>query len=237
MAEHGNMLTCLSDYFDENAIVKMIEFLLNRSAPPKKALEVLLREGGAETLPLEWVKAHQKRIVKREIPGQLLLPNSDDFDQGFSRLGEFEESSSLPTSTEPDLTCFGRADLRLALIEAKFNAGLTANQPNGYLNSLPVGITAALLFIAPSNRLQSLWTQLRDRAKSSGRKLDDTSGWRIRSVRIRGSDHYMMLVSWTMLMDEMIEHIKAAELSDAECNAQQLKGLIMRKCGATFLEY
>ena len=61
--------------------------------------------------------------------------------------------------TRPDLVGFDRQDSKCVLIEAKFWAGLTENQPNAYLERLDSG--KALLFVAPPSRVESLWSELR----------------------------------------------------------------------------
>ena len=53
------------------------------------------------------------------------------------------------------------------LIEAKFRAGLTDNQPMAYLKRLPANTPSALLFVAPAARLTTLWNELRRIAAKS----------------------------------------------------------------------
>jgi hypothetical protein len=55
----------------------------------------------------------------------------------------------------------GRAPL---LVESKFWAGLTANQPNAYLRELEEQPGGVLLFIVPQPRLASLWPKVRREA-------------------------------------------------------------------------
>ena len=63
----------------------------------------------------------------------------------------------------PDLIGFDDIWVKQVLIEAKFWAPLTKNQPNQYLKQL-LGDRqdgpAALLFVAPKARLESLWPEL-----------------------------------------------------------------------------
>ena len=56
----------------------------------------------------------------------------------------------------PDLAGFDEEQEMRLLIEAKFWAGLTDNQPNGYLAQLPDDGPSALLFVVPEARLEAL---------------------------------------------------------------------------------
>lgn len=66
------------------------------------------------------------------------------------------------TLARPDLAVYDRERKERVLIEAKFWAGLTENQPNAYLTRLPRDERpAVLLFVAPEARLETLWPELR----------------------------------------------------------------------------
>ena len=70
----------------------------------------------------------------------------------------------------PDLAVFGHDGQERILLEAKFWAGLTENQPGTYLARLPDdGATSVLLFVAPEARLESIWTELRRRTEDDAR--------------------------------------------------------------------
>ncbi len=60
----------------------------------------------------------------------------------------------------PDLVGFDQRGRECVLMEAKFWAGLTANQPLAYLTRLSEKSPSALLFIAPAARIESLWAEL-----------------------------------------------------------------------------
>ena len=55
--------------------------------------------------------------------------------------------------TVPDLSCIVTDDDVVALIESKFWAPLTRNQPVTYWEALPADQPSALLFLAPSDRI------------------------------------------------------------------------------------
>ena len=75
------------------------------------------------------------------------------------------------TLARPDLAIYDRERKERVLIEAKFWAGLTENQPNAYLARLPLDERpAVLLFVAPEARLETLWPELR-------RLIEPPFGW------------------------------------------------------------
>ena len=62
------------------------------------------------------------------------------------------------------------------LVEVKFGADLLDNQPAEYLRRLPDdGNVSVLLFVAPESRLERLWPEIRDMAKSGRFALNDVS--------------------------------------------------------------
>ena len=64
----------------------------------------------------------------------------------------------------PDLSCMDGDGRERVLIELKFWAGLTANQPATYLSRLPDDRPSALLVVIPSMRFETLWPELTGRA-------------------------------------------------------------------------
>ena len=70
----------------------------------------------------------------------------------------------------PDLACYDENDNLVALIESKFWAPLTRNQPVTYWQGLPDDKPAVLLFLAPDYRVHqgSLWDELVARLRNAG---------------------------------------------------------------------
>jgi hypothetical protein len=68
----------------------------------------------------------------------------------------------------PDLT--GRDDQgrNVVLIEAKFWAVLTDNQPNTYIAMLADDVPSTLCFLIPQERMTSLWPEVCSRASDTG---------------------------------------------------------------------
>ncbi|MCY4544514.1 MAG: hypothetical protein OXD39_04670 [Gemmatimonadetes bacterium] len=131
--------------------------------------------------------------------------------------------------TRPDLVGYDRSGNESLIIEAKFWAGLTSNQPNAYLRRLKaveVDKDKALLFVAPGSRVETLWAELRHRAGTEWpvRILTSTT---FKSVRIGGEESDRILImstSWSDLLNRM-ENAGDADMLD---EIRQLKGFVNR---------
>jgi hypothetical protein len=129
----------------------------------------------------------------------------------------------------PDLVGWDESGDERLLIEAKFWAGLTDNQPNAYLKSLPR--SGVLLFVAPETRLDALWPELEQRAKQEFE-------WTAAAGNARTADangRRLMLTSWRALLDE-VERRAAADGDTAAVNSiQQLNGLCEQQDEGAFV--
>lgn len=67
---------------------------------------------------------------------------------------------------QPDMRGVAGDGTTQLLVESKFWAGLTKNQPNGYLRELVNGSGGTLLFLVPHPRRPYLWPKIRDEAAS-----------------------------------------------------------------------
>ena len=145
-------------------------------------------------------------------------------------VGEIAQVKTQPTGTEgerPDLAGVDRDDRERVLIEAKFWAGLTDNQPVAYLERLPANTPSALLFVAPASRIEPLWDELCQRAGvDDPRSASETA---VRSVTTAGARH-LMLTSWTYLL----ERLEGADDEYTTSAVQQLRGLTKMKTEDAF---
>ena len=160
------------------------------------------------------------------------------------QMGTVEVTSAYRVRTQvsgedgsrPDLVGFDDEGEERLLIEAKFWAGLTDNQPNVYLDRLPASGPSALLFIAPEARLESLWGELTKRVDVSGIELiHGTSTHGMRTVRIDGCGRHLMLTSWSLLLSRMLSNAGTAGESSVEMDIHQLQGLVERMDEDAFL--
>ena len=175
------------------------------------------------------------------------------------RLGGIEVSSIDRVQTQaigeegerPDLVCFDDSEAERVLIEAKFWAGLTPNQPNQYLKRLerkskgrPAALLfvapAALLFVAPAARLEMLWPELCKRSKEKEpnfRLTVDSKSVDVRSAILSGGERRLLLTSWATLLDCMARKASANNNTDAVADINQLRGLTDRMDADAFLPW
>ena len=133
-----------------------------------------------------------------------------------------------------DLIGFGEGNSKRALIEVKFWAGLTENQPNVYLQELLKNANhepSALLFVAPVLRQETLWPELLRLAGAGGFSLTNvTSAAGVRSAAVNDGPHRLMLTSWLYLLEKL-----SAATGDPEKEIRQLQGLCAQQDKAAFL--
>lgn len=133
----------------------------------------------------------------------------------------------------PDLVTFDKHGAERVLVEAKFWAGLTKNQPVPYLRRLPQDRPTALLFLAPAMRRDRLWDELRNRVLKAGIELGDsheTSEFRSASA---GGERRLMLTSWTALLERIAREGNAE--TKTQTDIRQLRGLTDHMDGDAFL--
>lgn len=143
--------------------------------------------------------------------------------------------------TIPDLVGFDEKGSERLLIEAKFWAGLTGDQVNRYLRRLPADGPAALLFLAPDARIETLWPELRDLVGQAGKGLDENDavpdrmrGAVVTDTEGNSTNQHLMLVSWRSLLRDLRD---AAETSDITWDIRQLRGLTELMDSQEFLPF
>ena len=153
-------------------------------------------------------------------------------------LTRFETEVSGEDGERVDLVCYDGHGTKRVLIEAKFWAGLTDNQPNTYLARLPEDTHSALLFVAPAQRIETLWPELCRRAEEQHtlRVTSDTqTSGELRGVSIDSNGHKMLLTSWRTLLERMESQASIAGDRAVVRDIEQLVGLTERMDSDAFL--
>ena len=148
-------------------------------------------------------------LVKHAVPGLQLSHET------------FETEAAGLDLTRPDVLQKGDDGKERLFIEAKFYAGLTRNQPVPYLGRLPAEGVTALMFLAPSRRVEELWPKLLRRLDDSGMPYSDVGS---RCVQIRGTGKHLLITDWMTLLDSMGGRLEGSESGLAELG--QLRGLV-----------
>jgi len=124
----------------------------------------------------------------------------------------------------PDLAGIDTHNEEFLLCEAKFWAGLTANQPVAYLDRLRKNGDAthkSLVFICPKNRIISLWGELLRLCPQHDYQLEDE----LREPKYTKIDGLSMaIVSWTSVID-ILRQALSTEHSPLLNDLTQLQGL------------
>lgn len=155
-----------------------------------------------------------------------------------SQIGQIVDARTQSTGEDgarPDLACRDDRGNECVLIEAKFWAALTENQPVEYLRRLSDQEPSALLFVAPVERIDSLWGVLRRRVDESDIALEwhENEGW-YRSATA-GDTRRLILIHWASLRDPMAAAASAASDRHTENDIRQLRGLAIQSDEDAFL--
>ena len=125
----------------------------------------------------------------------------------------------------PDMKCIDSQGVLRVVVENKFWAGLTDNQPVTYMRELPTEVDALLLFVVPEARLRFVWDDLVARSIAADIPVDNVQQHStITTCEVQGT-HRMAVASWRTLLDALA----MATISAADINAHndivQLQGL------------
>lgn len=129
----------------------------------------------------------------------------------------------------PDLVGLDSEDRYVLIVESKFWAYLTPNQPATYIKRLPSDIPAILLFIAPASRLPTLWSELLDRCNihQAGDQLQVTDEIQFLTMRLN-SLHILGLTSWESLLARLHQKAQQGKDTYAAGDIWQLQSLCAR---------
>jgi hypothetical protein len=138
--------------------------------------------------------------------------------------------------TIPDVAGIDENGQERVLIEAKFWAGLTDNQPVEYLNRLSPDVDCLLVFLAPGARQVTLWQELCRRCKDRDIHPDpvDIAGqhWLCGRTAER---KYMGITSWRMLLNYLAAEVLKSGGNEVAEDIAQLQDLCDRMDEEAFL--
>lgn len=124
------------------------------------------------------------------------------------------------TRARPDLVVLGRNRKEHVLIEAKFWASLTENQPNAYLARLPLDEhPSVLLFVAPEARVETLWSELHRLVERpfNWQSIDAPRDTDIKCAIVDEGGRFLMLVSWRAVLKRMLSFaMSSGDLIEAD---------------------
>jgi hypothetical protein len=125
----------------------------------------------------------------------------------------------------PDVVGFDYNQESVQIIEAKFWAGLTDNQPVTYLNRLSDNQPSLLLFLVPHLRMESIWGELLFRIGENG--------FDYQNIKIQDNiflaeispTKMLAIISWDSLLNLMLIEMELQRDEAFKGDLLQLKGL------------
>jgi len=137
----------------------------------------------------------------------------------------------------PDLVGIDAEGRQVLLVEAKFWAGLTDNQPVTYLKRLPNEADGLLLFIAPAMRFSTLWPELLRRCRVADVAVAESHNdiaQDFKAIRV-GPTHTLALASWRAVLASILRALETEGDLLAGSDVRQLQGLCERMDSDAFL--
>jgi hypothetical protein len=125
----------------------------------------------------------------------------------------------------PDLTCVDNNGRKRAVIENKFWAGLTENQPITYIRELSHSEPAVVLFVVPDARRAIIWTELLARCSAAGLQLTGTTQSPAITFAHINPLHCLAITSWQNLLDALNSAVVSSRDVAASNDIGQLRGL------------
>lgn len=139
-------------------------------------------------------------------------------DLNFTSQAQSDEDSSIP-----DLIGTNSHGNRNVIVENKFWAGLTDNQPNTYISQLPD--SGLLLFVAPSLRLPTVWAEIKRRVIENGYKLEQDRVITNDFIETKTEKAILAVTSWRCLLNFLCTRMTTAGDLDTVSDIKQLIGL------------
>ncbi len=140
--------------------------------------------------------------------------------------------------SRPDMTGYDENGGKRLLVESKFWASLLDGQVCGYLSQLDGCEPAALLFIAPGVRLETLWAEIVRQIEVDCQDMaiqPDASSDGRRSAAVGDSPKRLILASWDSLLRRMSDRAADAGDEGAVSDIRQLLGLARQYDEEAFL--
>jgi hypothetical protein len=136
----------------------------------------------------------------------------------------------------PDIVGINPEGKQIVIVEAKFWAGLTDNQPVAYLKRLPLQTESVFLVIAPAKRIPILWGELISRCKIAGLAIGNGQSLG-QEVFFRKIDDYQVIAitSWRSILGYLISSLETTGETIIASDIRQLQGLCEKMDEDAFL--
>jgi hypothetical protein len=138
----------------------------------------------------------------------------------------FETQRTGADDARPDIVCFdGKGQIQI-VVENKFWAGLTDNQPVAYFKELSGPSPGAVLFVVPEARRSLVWNEVASRCnEEAGLALGTTTDILSTTAARTADGHILAVTSWKSLLEALL--VATSSLDEARTHGDiiQLQGL------------
>ena len=162
---------------------------------------------------------------------QYILSQSATLNKSFTKrvadILHIETEETLQYSTQvtgednerPDMVGTNSEGKEEILCEMKFYAGLTENQPLGYLDRLKKNQGKGLIFVCPESRKLTLWFELKKLCEDNGRNLEIIES----ESCVKVDDINMGIMTWAQVIENLLNTAEASA-EHLLADIKQLKG-------------
>lgn len=147
----------------------------------------------------------------------------------------FETQQGGVEQSIPDMKGYDEEGRLRVVVENKFWAGLTENQPVTYIRELRAEVSALVLFVVPNARLDLIWNEVVVRCKSAGIAASPVEKPATIRAANMGGRHCLAATPWSVLLEALSLAATAAGEIDARDNIVQLQDLCRRMDEEAFL--
>lgn len=156
-------------------------------------------------------------LESRQIINQIVKINSGLV---FSDLS-YHTQNTGKDNERPDISGIDQNGREVLLIEAKFWASLTRNQPNGYLNRLHND--SALIFLVPTLRIRPVFEEVKARILEDYQEVN--INFENHSIFIKTSNKFVLIKSWNEILNAIKSKLEQTNNQILISDLNQIIGL------------
>jgi hypothetical protein len=148
----------------------------------------------------------------------------------------FETQRTGADDSRPDIVCWDNKSHIQIVVENKFWAGLTDNQPVAYFKGLSISTPGSVLFVVPEARRSLVWNEVASRCnKEAGLVLGTTDEVLHTTVARTAGGHFLAVTSWKSLLGALLVATSSPDEARAHGDIVQLQGLCETMDNEAFL--